>query len=164
VILLKNKAFVEMRLNFFFILTALLYCLVSTAQGKDATKTFTHADTLRGSITAGRAWWDLLRYDLTIKPDFNNKSTEGKNSISYKVISTKNTSSLQLDLQEPLVIDSVILNAKTSLKFTKKGNAWFLKMPVQQKGSVIAANHMKLFGHPGMAAGPLPKIHWTGPG
>src|SRR5688572_25236559 len=106
VILLKNKAFVEMRLNSFFILTALLCCLVSTAQQKNTTKTFTRADTLRGSVTAGRAWWDLLRYDLTIKPDYNNKSTEGKNSISYKVVSAKNASSLQLDLQAPLVIDS----------------------------------------------------------
>ena len=125
-----------MRLNSFFILTALLCCLIGTAQQKNTTKTFTRADTLRGSITAGRAWWDILRYDLTIKPDYNNKSTEGKNSISYKVISTKNASSLQLDLQAPLVIDSVILNAKTSVTFTKNGNAWFVKMPVQQKGSV----------------------------
>ncbi len=125
-----------MRLNSFFIIAALLCCLVSTAQEKKSTKIFTHADTLRGSITAGRAWWDILRYDLTIKPDYNNKSTEGKNSISYKVISTKNASSLQLDLQAPLVIDSVILNAKTSLTFAKNANAWFVKMPVQQKGSV----------------------------
>src|SRR5687768_16765805 len=125
-----------MRLNSFFILTALLCCLVSTAQQKNATKIFTHADTLRGSITTGRAWWDILHYDLTIKPDYNKKSTEGKNSISYRVISTKNASSLQLDLQAPLVIDSVILNAKTSLTFAKNGNAWFVKVPVQQKGSV----------------------------
>lgn len=124
-----------MRLNSFFIVTALLCCLVSAAQEKNATKIFTHADTLRGSITVGRAWWDILRYDLTIKPDYNNKSTEGKNSISYKVVSTKNASSLQLDLQEPLVIDSVVLNA-ASLKFTKDGYAWHIKMPAQNKGSV----------------------------
>ena len=68
-----------MGLNSFFIVTALLCCLVSAAQEKNATKIFTHADTLRGSITAGRAWWDILRYDLTIEPDYNNKSTEGKN-------------------------------------------------------------------------------------
>lgn len=124
-----------MRPNSFFIVTALLCCQVGTAQQKNTTKTFTRADTLRGGITAGRAWWDILRYDLTIKPDYINKSTEGKNSISYKVVSTKNASSLQLDLQEPLVIDSVVLNA-ASLKFTKDGNAWHIKMPAQNKGSV----------------------------
>lgn len=124
-----------MRFNSFFIVTALLCCMVGTAQQKKTAKTFTRADTLRGSITAGRAWWDILRYDLTIKPDYNNRSTEGKNSISYKVISTKNTSSLQLDLQEPLIIDSVVLNS-ASLKFTKDGNAWHIKMPAQNKGSV----------------------------
>jgi len=124
-----------MKLTSFFIVTALLCCLVGTAQQKNTTKTYTRADTLRGSITAGRAWWDILRYNLTIKPDYNNKSTEGKNSISYKVVSTKNASSLQLDMQEPLVIDSVVLNA-TLLKFTKDGNAWHIKMPAQSKGSV----------------------------
>src|SRR3989337_4551470 len=124
-----------MRRNSFFIVTALLCCLVSTAQEKNATKKFTRADTLRGSITAGRAWWDILRYDLTIKPDYNNKSTEGKNSIFYQVLSTKNASYLQLDLQEPLVMDSVVLNA-TLLKFTNDGNAWHIKMPAQTKGSV----------------------------
>jgi len=124
-----------MRLNSFFIVTALLCCLVGTAQQKNTTKTFTRDDTLRGSITSGRAWWDILRYDLAIKPDYSNRSTEGKNSISYKVISTKNASSLQLDLQEPLAIDSVVLNS-VSLAFVKDGNAWHIKMPAQKKGSV----------------------------
>ena len=124
-----------MRLNSFFTITILLSCIVATAQQKKATEKFNRADTLRGSITAGRAWWDVLRYDLTVKPDYVNKSTEGKNSITYKVLSTKNASSMQLDLQAPLTIDSVILNA-ASLAFTRDGNAWHVKMPAQKKGAV----------------------------
>ena len=29
--------------------------------------TFTHADTLRGSITPERAWWDVVFYDLHVR-------------------------------------------------------------------------------------------------
>jgi aminopeptidase N len=123
-----------MRFTLFLTITAILCCLVGTAQEKKSPKIFTRADTLRGSITAGRAWWDILRYDLTVKPDYIAKSTEGKNTISYKVVSTKDASLLQLDLQEPLVIDSVVLNA-AALPFTKDGNAWHVQMPSQKIGS-----------------------------
>jgi len=122
-----------MRVKFLFIAAAIL--LAGSAESQQ-TKTYTRADTLRGTITPSRAWWDILRYDLEIKPDYVNKSTEGKNTITYKVISTKNASILQLDLQEPLIIDKILLNGKSSLSFVKDGNAWLVKMPVQQKGSV----------------------------
>ncbi|WP_394767404.1 hypothetical protein [Ferruginibacter sp.] len=36
-------------------------------------KIFTHADTLRGSITPERAWWDVQRYDVSVTPDFNSR-------------------------------------------------------------------------------------------
>ena len=108
-----------MRARFLFIVAAILFVASGKAQRK--TIGFTHADTVRGSITKERAWWDLLRYDLSIKPDYTAKSTEGKNTITYKVVSNNNTTSLQLDLQAPLVIDSIILNKKASLSFAKDG-------------------------------------------
>src|SRR6202022_2476641 len=46
---------------------ALLAVLVTLAAGTAAaqdTVTFTHADTLRGSITPQRSWWDVVFYDL----------------------------------------------------------------------------------------------------
>ena len=36
----------------------------AAAYKKYQEKVFTHADTLRGSITPERAWWDVLRYDI----------------------------------------------------------------------------------------------------
>jgi hypothetical protein len=51
-----------------------------------AKKVFTHADTVRGSITPERAWWDVMRYDITTKPDFKKKTAAGKNLITYKVV------------------------------------------------------------------------------
>jgi aminopeptidase N len=99
-------------------------------------KTFTHADTLRGSITPERAWWDVLRYDITVKPDFLTKSTSGKNLITYKVIKDDYAPVMQIDLKEPLHIDSVIYNGKRKLHFTREGNAWHIQIVRQKKGSV----------------------------
>jgi len=98
-------------------------------------KVFTHADTLRGSITPERAWWDVQRYDITVKPDFVRKSAAGKNLITYKVISDQQPA-MQLDLQEPLHIDSVLDNNGHSLPFTKEGNAWHVQTSAQKLSSV----------------------------
>jgi aminopeptidase N len=82
-----------------FLLVAFLH-----AQKK---QTFTHADTLRGSITPERAWWDVLRYDITVKPDYTTKTIVGKVNINYKILKD-GYYKMQIDLQDPLVIDSVI--------------------------------------------------------
>ena len=92
-------------------------------------------DTLKGTITAERQWWDVLRYDLTVKPDFFNKTICGKNNIQYKIVQKKHTDLMQIDLQSPLHIDSVILN-KRHLSFTQEGNAWFVKIPQQSNTNI----------------------------
>ncbi len=69
-------------------------------------KTLTHADTLRGSITPERAWWDVLRYDITVKPDYKTKTIIGKNTVSFKS-SVDGNKIMQIDLQPPLTIDSI---------------------------------------------------------
>jgi len=70
---------------------------------------FTHADTLRGSNGEYRDWWNVLRYDISIKPDIINKTIEGKTTISFEALKD-NSSIMQIDLQDPLVIDSAVFN------------------------------------------------------
>jgi aminopeptidase N len=100
---------------------------------------FTHADTLRGSNNANRNWWDVLKYDITVKPDFTTKTISGKNTISaylpmlVKDANTKHT--MQIDLQDPLIIDSVISynHGQEKVDFSKTSkNVWIIsfdKMP-----------------------------------
>ncbi|MCW3119840.1 MAG: hypothetical protein JWM28_3922 [Chitinophagaceae bacterium] len=120
--------------NFFFIVSMGLsfYC---QAQVDPKPNIFTHADTLRGSMTPERAWWNVLRYDLTIKPDYNSKTIAGKNKISYSVVKDNKGVMMQLDLKEPLEIDSIILNGRSRLTYTQEGNVWHVKMPGQKKYS-----------------------------
>ncbi|MBC7589078.1 MAG: M1 family metallopeptidase [Chitinophagaceae bacterium] len=88
---------------------------------------FTHADTLRGSNNANRDWWDVLRYDITVKPDYETKEIEGKTVITFSP--EKQGNFLQIDLQSPLVIDSVIYE-KQKVSFKKSDvNTWIISSP-----------------------------------
>ncbi len=92
--------------------------------------TFSLDDTLRGSITPERAWWDLTYYKLkvTVVPD--KKSISGSNEIHYKVLNANQV--LQIDLQPPLKIERVEQN-KESLEFSKRGkNAYFVNLNTPQ--------------------------------
>ncbi len=92
---------------------------------------FTHADTLRGSITKERAWWDLTYYELRVRVDPDKRSLDGSTTVFYKVIEPYQT--LQIDLQPPLSIKRVLQDGKP-LQFTKDGpNAYFITLEKLQK-------------------------------
>lgn len=116
------------------------------AQGLLQNKTlFTKQDTLRGSITEERAWWDLNHYHLDIKVDPEKKYISGHNTIQYTVL--KSHSKMQIDLQAPLVItkvtqDSIILPVESV------GSAHFISLAETQNVGDI--NYLKVHyeGHP----------------
>src|SRR6478736_7979795 len=64
----------------------LLFILFAFAALTCQAQEFTHQDTLRGSITPERAWWDLNFYHLKIAIDPATKSLKGSNVIRYKVL------------------------------------------------------------------------------
>jgi aminopeptidase N len=106
------------------------------AQESSNSKSFTRSDTLRGSITAERSWWDVLHYDITVKPDYTFKTISGKNHIKYRVVQNHGLQKMQIDLQEPLQIDSILYNNSTRLTFSKEGNAWHVQVPQHKMASV----------------------------
>jgi aminopeptidase N len=111
----------------FFILIfwgfGLMSCL---AQQTNSKPPFTHADTLRGSITEERAWWDVTYYNIHIRPDYEKKFISGTNEIKFKVI--KKGKTMQIDLQEPLRIKTISWNNQ-SLQYTRSGNVFFVTFP-----------------------------------
>ncbi len=68
---------------------------------------FTQADTLRGSNTSYRNWWDVVKYQIKIEPNFQQKSIEGTTEIFFKVHENAKSKLLQLDLQQPLTVDDI---------------------------------------------------------
>lgn len=99
-----------------------------------AQKTATRADSLRGSITPERAWWDLKHYDLTVQIDPSTKSIKGSNKITYKVLSEATV--LQIDLQEPLKITAITQGGEL-LTFRREGAVhWVTLRKKQEVGQV----------------------------
>ncbi len=92
---------------------------------------FTLDDTLRGSITPERAWWDLTFYDLRVKIDPEQKSIQGSNTIHYQVLENGHTI-MQIDLQPPLVLEKAEQNGQ-AVQWKKRGkNAYFLRLTAPQ--------------------------------
>ena len=117
----------------FYILTLLVFfCSVNSfSQGLLSDKNnFTKQDTLRGSITPERIWWDLTYYHLEVNVDPDKKFISGKNTIKYKVLTSNK--SLQIDLQAPLKITKVTQEGK-ELKVIHNGNAHFIQLTKNQK-------------------------------
>ncbi len=123
-----------------------IFAATGCAQPLGQKKQFTHQDTLRGSVTPERAWWDVQQYNLFVAPDYASRRIKGKITIVYKTIS-KGTTRMQIDLQTPMKIDQVyghdgqvvtLMKTPTGggsiphrlarqLKFTREGNVYYLE-------------------------------------
>lgn len=114
-------------------LSLLLLFLIFSATLLSQDRPLTRQDTLRGSITPEREWWDLTFYHLDIKTDPADSSISGNVLIAYEVLEPHNT--MQVDLQPPLEITRVTQDGR-DLDVRKDGNAWFVSLEKkQEKGS-----------------------------
>ncbi|MFY8128948.1 MAG: M1 family metallopeptidase, partial [Chitinophagaceae bacterium] len=86
------------------------------------------ADTLRGSLNENRDWWDVLHYDINVTPDFNNKSIKGIANLKALVLKKPSSNFVQLDLQQPLLISTVLMNDVKELSFTKEENVYLIAL------------------------------------
>ncbi len=100
--------------------------LTAAARGPSPAVAYTHADTLRGSITAARAWWDVTFYDLHVAVAPGDRSIRGWNGVTYRVVGPAERE-LQIDLQVPLEIDSVVQEG-ARLSTRRDGNAFFVTL------------------------------------
>lgn len=122
---------------------------------------FSRKDTLRGTNTPERAWWDVQRYDLTIEPEFSTQYTRGINRIAYTV-TAQHVGKMQLDLKPDLKIDSVILLSDGSKRPVEHagGDIWYVLLPTQQQGSSDQVN-VYFSGYPHIAVRPPWDGGWT---
>lgn len=110
---------------------ALLLCMLLANTCAFGQPVFTKDDTLRGSITKERAWWDLNYYHLAVKPDPAKQTLEGSVDIHYTVLAPNQK--MQIDLQPPLVIKSV-RQGGAELSFERAGrNAYIIQLSKEQK-------------------------------
>jgi aminopeptidase N len=108
--------------------------------GMSQSQEFTRADTLRGSITHERAWWDVLYYDLDVNVSPHEKFIEGSNTITYQVLEPAQR--MQIDLQSPMKIDKIVQDGE-ELSFTSEGAAHFINLPQPQK--IASEKQLKIY-------------------
>ena len=139
--------------KFSLIIVCLFFNLSVIAQ--ESLNNFTHQDSLRGSITKERIWWDLTYYHLDITVDPEKRTISGSNEISYTVLDSYSV--MQVDLQKPLKLTKAFQNGQ-ELEIRHDGNAHFITLKDKQlKG---AKNKLKVFyeGNPKVAV----RAPWDG--
>jgi aminopeptidase N len=137
-----------MKMKIFIAILAVAPLLAEAQLGAEKTK-FTKEDTLRGSLNKNRTWWDVLRYDIEVKPDYERKTIQGKTTITYKVLfeklpeMDKPMATMQIDLQDSLIIDSV----EGGMLMGRSGkNVWYIRKSLvrsitEKKGSDLITIH-----------------------
>ncbi len=94
----------------------LLLLLIAFLSGKNfAQPLVNESDVLRGSLNENRDWFDIKKYVIDVTPNYEEKSIIGV--VSWKALAVKPSKKIQIDLQVPLVIDSILLwhNLKDTL-------------------------------------------------
>ncbi|HEV7743497.1 MAG TPA: M1 family metallopeptidase [Pyrinomonadaceae bacterium] len=93
----------------------------------------TRQETLRGSVTPEREWWDVLHYHLQVEFLPETRRLRGSNTITFKTLKPGNK--MQIDLQPPLAITKITYGTKIvdgrkisndELKFVREGNVYWV--------------------------------------
>ena len=106
---------------------------------------FTKQDSIRGSVTNERAWWDVQHYDLDVQVVIKNKWIIGSNFITYKVLESSQI--MQIDLQVPMKID-IITQDDDELDFFSNGDHHFITLKKPQKKGEINIIKIYFKGNP----------------
>ena len=126
--------------------SGLLFGILLLCSSITLAQEFSRQDTLRGSITPERAWWDLNYYDLSVQIDPAKKFIKGNNRIGFTPLE-KNESRMQIDLQSPMKITDIQWQGK-ALSFESEGNAHFIQFPKKLKKGKYTEIEVSFEGNP----------------
>jgi len=109
-------------------LFAAVICLpaITQAQLLETKEKYTHADTLRGTLSPLRNCYDINYYHLDVKVNIDQKAISGNNQ--FKFTATQDFTKLQFDLFANLNVDKVVYKGK-NLPYTREANAVFVTFP-----------------------------------
>ena len=138
-----------------FLISMFCSCPVKAQNQVPAVRIYTRQDTLRGSITPERAWWDLTYYHLDIVVNPADSSIYGTNKITYRVV--KPAIVMQIDLQEPLKITRAVQD-NNDLKFTREGNVYWIQLSEKQEQGKVYSVILTYGGKPKVSTRPP----WSG--
>ena len=108
----------------------LLSGVIGYGQSKDAfgktEHTFSKQDSLFGSNTKYRDFWDVKKYDIEAEPNFAQKSVKGSNRISFTITRDVKNPTFQIDIQQPMKTSNVMSDFEISSQ-KRDGNFLFIQ-------------------------------------
>ena len=108
-------------------------------------QTFTRKDSLQGGLRPERTNYDVKRYDLDITIDPERKRIVGFNDITFTAL--PGTPTIQVDLFENMVVDSIVYNAK-KLSYRRDSGAVFVFFPGGLQGVNLHTLRFYYSGNP----------------
>lgn len=131
------------------LLPALLLAAPAAAQQDEPPPT--RADTLRGTLGPARSWWDVTFYDLHVAVSPADSTLRGRTGITYRVLRPAPGGRMQIDLQRPLEVDSVVQDGRR-LSHVRDGNAVFVTLRSPQRTGTRRSLTVHYHGRPKAAA------------
>ncbi|AZI67859.1 M1 family peptidase [Kaistella daneshvariae] len=110
----------------------------------------TKQDTLKGSNTEFRNFWDVKKYEISVEPKFADQSVSGTNKISFEILRDVTNPVFQIDLQQPM--DYIIIDSDEKLCSSKReGNFIFIETKRTYKKGENHSFTVQFFGNPTVA-------------
>lgn len=135
------------------VLATLLASQVAVLSAQQDNNRYTRADTLRGANGPARAWWDATFYDLHVRVNPADSTVRGWNGITYRVLAAPPAREMQIDLQVPMEVDSMIQDRRR-LVYRRDGNAFFVMLPAAQRAGELRTVTVWYHGTPKVARRP----------
>jgi len=65
-----------------------------------------------------------MHYSISVTPDYSSKTIRGNTVIRYKVLAGQQSDYLQIDLQQPLKIDTIYYDGKLYINYPANLIQW----------------------------------------
>lgn len=138
-------------LNKLVFIVFFFYSSMVFAQLLQDERSYTRADTLRGTLRPERTNFDVLKYTLDIKISPKEKFIAGSNTITFRTI--ENMVVMQLDLFSNMKVDSIVYQGR-HLKYKREFNAVFISFKNALKPKKIDSIQFYYSGNPIVAKNP----------
>ena len=129
------------------------FLLITFAALSISAQTFTKQDSLKGSNTKFRDFWDVKKYEITVEPNFQEQSISGTNKISFEILKNTTNPVFQIDLLQPMNYEIVGLNEK-DFSSKRDGDFIFIQARKDFKQGEKASFIIKFSGKPVIAKKP----------
>lgn len=110
-----------------------------------------YRDSIFGSITSERAWWDLKHYKLEVEVDPSGRSISGTNQVRFEVLG--NGDRMQIDLQQPMEILAVEYHGE-ELEFDREDMFYYILFQEPLQPGTTDSVTISFAGKPRIAKNP----------